>query len=120
MPRQSTPARTSASVSTKLPAFYPTTPTSVTHHVEQPTLGQSIKQGFGFGVGTSIARNVVDRMFAGPSASSVGAGGAVTSLPPKKMKTCKELEAEFNHCIQAQLPENTCQDFMDRYNQCKQ
>ena len=29
-----------------------------------PTLGQTIKEGFGFGIGTSIARNMVDRIFA--------------------------------------------------------
>jgi hypothetical protein len=34
-----------------------------------PTFGQVVKDGFGFGVGTAVARQVVDRLF-GPSVAT--------------------------------------------------
>ena len=53
-----------------------------------PTLGQSMKEGFGLGVGMSIARNVVDRAFgtvlpgvAPVSAPAPAPAAAVASQP---------------------------------------
>jgi hypothetical protein len=116
MPRQTPPAKSPA-VQRTVPTTSPFTPTPL--HVEQPTLGQTIKQGFGFGVGTSLARNLVDRAFASPAQPQTQTQ-TQTQTQQKPQKSCKELEAEFNQCIKGQLPENTCQDFLERYNQCKQ
>jgi len=41
-----------------------------------PSFMQTVKEGFSFGVGTSIARNLVDRMF-----GSSKSGESVTSIP---------------------------------------
>lgn len=114
MPRQTSSAKSPVRSYRPFSPLAPSVPISV----EQPTLGQSIKQGFGFGVGTSLARTLVERAFASPVSGQQPQQQA--QQPQQQKKSCKELEAEFNQCIQAQLPENTCQDFMDRYNQCKQ
>lgn len=91
-------------------------PTPLTSSVgKASSFGQVMKDGFAFGVGSSIARTVVDSVLGLSSASS----SAAAPVPSVK-KTCPELEAEFNSCIRGQLPEHTCQDFLERYNQCKQ
>ena len=80
MPRStfSAPSRSSKpSFSTSSSAFKPVTPkptppapvpyhppsSPITFQQQAPTLGQSMKEGFGLGVGLSVARNVVDGLF---------------------------------------------------------
>jgi len=46
-----------------MPIVSPKTPVAIPLRIQQPTLGQTIKEGFGFGLGSSIARNIVDRVF---------------------------------------------------------
>ena len=71
------------------PAIY--TPTPV------PTLGQAIKEGFGLGIGMSVARNVVDRAFGALGTAFQQAPGAPrpftgeTLPPPATQKTSEEM-----------------------------
>jgi len=46
-----------------MPIVSPKTPVAIPLGTQQLTLGQTIKEGFGFGIGSSIARNIVDRAF---------------------------------------------------------
>lgn len=59
-----------------VPSLPRPTPAPLQITAPQPTLGQSMKEGFGLGVGMSVARNVVDRAF-----GAVLPGGAVAPAP---------------------------------------
>ena len=57
-----------------------------------PTLGQSMKEGFGLGVGMSIARNVVDRAFGAAlpgAAVPAVASQPIPTLDTALYETCK-------------------------------
>ena len=72
-----------------------------------PTFFQSAKEGFGLGVGASIARNIVDRAFgAATSVASVApAGAAVVSSQPLKHEFNTKL---YEQCIQNGATEEFC------------
>ena len=56
--------------STNKPIVYKPTPQPVVHkpalHPPTPSLGQTIKEGFGFGVGNAIAQRVATSIFGAP------------------------------------------------------
>jgi hypothetical protein len=69
-----------------VPALPRPTPAPLQIQAPQPTLGQSMKEGFGLGVGLSVARNVVDRAFGavlpgGASAPAVASAPVATPTP---------------------------------------
>ena len=74
MPRSSSAPRSSR------PLHRPTPAPTIAHHQPVavhhtgPTLGQTIKEGFGFGVGNAIAQRVVTGFFGAPKI-------AVTAVP---------------------------------------
>lgn len=76
-------------------------------HVEQPTLGQSIKQGFGFGAGSAIAH----RMF----------GMTPTIIAPSDKKISnpcdKELTA-FTNCLKTTSTDGFCGEEQIAYTKC--
>ena len=91
------------------PAVQTTTPTQAAlTTTTNPSFTQTMKDGLAFGVGTAVARNVVDRILS-PSAPAPAA---------LQTKSCEQQWTAFNHCIKAQLPENTCQDSLELLNQC--
>jgi hypothetical protein len=63
--------------------------------IQQPTLLHTIKEGFGFGIGASIARNIVDRTFGSFSAP----------------KTPLIKSTEYTQCIQEGGDEEVCKQY---------
>lgn len=57
--------------------------------LKRPSMMDTIKEGFSFGIGTSIARNVIDRVM-GPSTASVQ-----PTIVPEKKPTF-----EFQQCME--------------------
>lgn len=70
-----------------------------------PSFGQTLKEGFAFGVGSSVARNVVDRMFS-PSAPTE------TKPIPKEEKS-QPVNHDFVLCMQESKGDyESCKQFM--------
>ena len=88
--------RSDSSVRNK-PVVYtsPRSPVALPLKIQQSTLGQSVKEGFGFGIGSSIARNMVDRVF-----------GSFSS--PKSSLTKL---TEYTQCIQEGGTEEVCKQY---------
>ena len=73
----------------------PKTPVAIPPvRTQQPTLGQTVKEGFGFGLGASVARNIVDRMFGLPSVAKVSTKST-----------------EYTQCIQEGGTEEVCKQY---------
>lgn len=106
--RSSSPARSSSTVSKPVStsSVAPYRPSSVptTYHAPQPMLMQSMKEGFGLGVGVSIARNIVDRAF-GAVASTASA--AVVSTPKQSSPASYDTKL-YEQCIQNGATEEFC------------
>lgn len=73
---------------------------------QQPTLMQSMKDGLGLGLGSSIAHNVVGRMF-----------GAPAYTPKEEKKPCAAELREFENCM---ISNDTtfCGDKQSAYAEC--
>ena len=73
----------------------------------KPTVFDAVKQGFGFGIGSSIAHKTVD--------SFIG--------PTKKINNnCDTIKNEYNKCMLENKyndPKNTCFNLEKEYEQCK-
>lgn len=74
----------------------------------QPTFASTMLQGFGFGVGSSVARNVVDRAF--DSSANV-----LTIEKPKQ--ECQLMWENFNTCLQ-NSGEPSCNYFYKDFIEC--
>ena len=105
--RSSSPTRNSSTVSKPIStsSVAPFRPSSVpaTFHAPQPTLMQSMKEGFGLGVGVSIARNIVDRAF--------GAVASTASAIPVAQQQQKSVEMDtklYDQCIENGATEEFC------------
>jgi hypothetical protein len=76
---------------------------------------QTVKEGFSFGVGTSIARNIVDRIF-GSSAPHVPSPPAVPAAPiSTAVDSTKSIGADqmlYHKCIQDGGKHETCKDYL--------
>ena len=105
MPRSTSPSKRSvaSSVPTVLPKVVPAP--------QPPSLIQTLKEGFAFGAGSSIARNMIDRMM--PTAQT---------LPPSRVchEPCLLQLKEYENCILSQDNEAFCGDKRASYNDCKQ
>jgi hypothetical protein len=116
MPRTSSPPRSSVksfplhkpSKALPLPAPTPYVPSQSS--VQAPGLLDSVKQGFGWGVGTSIARSLFT-----PSESK----SSTPLSQPVQTSKCQEVEHAFNTCIKSAPHDiQTCQEQLDKYNKC--
>jgi hypothetical protein len=91
-------------------------PTPTPMQVSSPSFMQSLKEGFSFGAGVSIARNVVDRMFgsntpvASPPVNSVPPTMPVHPVEPKV--TIGEDQHLYHKCIQDGGKHETCKDYL--------
>lgn len=108
MPRSTSPTKRSAasSVLAPLPKVVPSPV-----FTQPPSLMQTLKEGFAFGAGSSIARNMIDRMM--PTAQT---------LPPSRVchEPCLLQLKEYENCILSQDNEAFCGDKRASYNDCKQ
>lgn len=118
MPRSSTPNRKSSVVPFAASAHYinaldkkKIAPPPVVHvPAQQPTFGQIVKEGFGFGVGQSVAHNVVNSLF-----------GKNTNQPTNTTQVKCSLERDaFENCIQTKHQEFGCENELSAFQQCKQ
>ena len=104
--RSSSPTRNSSTVSKPIStsSVAPFRPSSVpaTYHAPQPTLMQSMKEGFGLGVGVSIARNLVDRAF-----GTVVASAPVVATTAPKQTVLYDTKL-YEQCIQNGATEEFC------------
>ncbi len=70
--------------------------------------------GFSFGVGSSIARNMVDRIFA---PSRTGSTISSSTIPTKE---CDELNKSFKECMNLHNQDmNICKKAFEDYEDCK-
>ena len=83
-------------------------PTSLPIPVVQPSIGQMIKEGFGFGVGSSIARTAIDSFF------------DRMKEPSKEVKkaSCKSEEKDYESCILTNQGGSNCEYYSYAYMQC--
>lgn len=90
------------------PSFHPPISPIV---AQPPTLGQSMKEGFGLGVGMSVARNLVDGVFGTKPPAPVTA--PVPQLPVQHCaETLKALSACYKHF------ERDCPGELTAYMEC--
>lgn len=108
MPRSTSPTKRSApsSILGPLPKVVPVPP-----FTQPPSLMQTLKEGFAFGAGSSIARNVIDRMMP-----------AAQILPPSRVchEPCLLELKEYENCILTQDNEAFCGYKRASYNDCKE
>lgn len=119
MPR--TQIKKDGSSSTSIPSI-PMTRTSYTGplmprptpmQTSSPTFMQTVKEGFSFGVGASIARNLVDRVFGSspPHAPSV----PPVQSQPVAVDSIKPIAADqilYHNCMQDGGKHETCKDYL--------
>ena len=98
----------------------PSTPVSSSVAPSSGGFLSSMADGFSFGVGSSIARNMVDRIF---SPSQAGVSSIPTSsisnntIPNKK---CEEYEKSWKDCINLHNQDmNICNKAFEDYEACK-
>lgn len=73
--------------------------------VKPPSFGQSVKEGFSFGFGASIARNVVDRWF--------GTTPPVVSTPiSTPSKAPLEEQLAYQQCLKDGGDHEKCKDYI--------
>ena len=77
----------------------------------QPTFASTMLQGFGFGIGTSVARNVVDRAF--DSSSNI----PNISNAEKPKQDCILMWENYNTCLR-NSDEQSCNHFYKDFFQC--
>ena len=99
-----------------------TIPSQTTNHqknieyIEQkPSFGSSIFQGFTFGIGSSIARNTIDRLFLQKQPEQFQQSGKTMQLA--QQKECDLIWENYKSCI-LMSSENSCQNFYEEFSKC--
>jgi hypothetical protein len=69
-----------------------------------PSFAQTLKEGFAFGIGSSVARTAVDRLFA----------------PKDEKQTCSEQQRAYELCVLVEGNESFCIEEKNRYKKCLQ
>ena len=77
-----------------------------TQQVEKSSFTQNVKDGFSLGVGVSVARNIVDRMF-----------NSTTPQPEQVKPSCKDLIATYDKCLMERTTYE-CQDMWKNVKDC--
>lgn len=81
-------------------------------YLPKPTLFDSVKQGFGFGIGSSIGHKVVDSFMGSPNKTNNN----------NVNNNCETIKNEYNKCIldnKYDDPKNICYKLEKEYEQCK-
>ena len=71
------------------------TPIHVPARPIQPTFGQTIKEGLAFGIGSSIARNMVDSVM---QPTTITKPIPVQHAKMKEFKACMESKNDYDEC----------------------
>lgn len=112
MPRQTTPVRR-VTVAKPLPSLAPAAapaPPPALFVANPPTFGSALTQGFGFGAGSAIARNLFESKPAAPAA----AAAAETPLKP-----CEREMMLLESCHKFQTRDGQlCNEELSRYIKC--
>lgn len=74
----------------------------------QPSFSSTLLQGFGFGIGSSVARNVVDRAFD---------SNAIVANDDKPKHDCILIWENYNTCLR-NSDEQSCNYFYKDFLQC--
>jgi hypothetical protein len=77
--------------------------------IEQPTLGQSMKQGFGFGAGSAIAHRIF------------GATPTIIPASPSNKNNegpCEKERSAFETCMKTKSADDFCGEQQMSYTQC--
>jgi len=84
-------------------------------YLPKPTLFDSVKQGFGFGIGSSIAHS-----FMGTNNNTHNTNTHTSK--PYTNNNCETIKNEYNKCMLENKyndPKNTCYNLEKEYEQCK-
>jgi hypothetical protein len=86
---------------------------SAAQPIEKPSFTQNVKDGFSLGIGVSVARNIVDRMFESqnPNAKVIPVEEQHQKIP------CKELIATYDKCLM-EKPSYECYDMWKDIKVC--
>lgn len=104
-PHISTATSTPPPPKSSLPNIFPSSNT--------PSLGRVVAEGFAFGTGSAIARQVVNNTFGAMAIPS-----NTTSSEDKKKEYCKEMHSILEKCISSPSSSD-CRDIFDQYyRQC--
>lgn len=76
--------------------------------VKPPSFGQTVKEGFSFGIGASVARNVVDRIFG--SAQTTPQMTVPKTLGPSKVPL--EEQVAYQQCLKDGGDHEKCKDYL--------
>lgn len=74
--------------------------------IEQPTLGQTLKQGFGFGAGSAIAHRIFNPF------------PTLTLSDKKIQETCEKERVAFETCMKTKSADDFCGNEQMSYTQC--
>ena len=117
--------RTSQSTTSSHRSSLPTPPTvfrnpasSVGHSIPNlapPSLGQSIKEGFGLGAGSAIAQRVVTSIFGPPTVNTVVTNPAQRT---NSQEPCDKERIAFESCMKTQSMETFCGQEQIAYTSC--
>lgn len=104
MPGRSASPRRSVRSSTPARLSPPSRPISITAPAPMaipaaPSFGQTIKEGFGVGIGVSIADRLVGSVL-GPRKVEVAAAPAAPVAVTAPLQPCREQESLLNSCLQ--------------------
>jgi hypothetical protein len=81
-------------------------------YIPKPTLFDSVKQGFGLGLGSSIGHKVVDSFM----------GSSIKTNNNNINNKCDTIKNEYNKCMLENKyndPKDTCYKLEKEYEQCK-
>jgi hypothetical protein len=79
----------------------------------------TMAEGFSFGVGSSVARNVVDRIFS-PSTTVNSSGSMIHSSKVGSNHICTDLEKSWKECMSMNNQDlNICKQAFEDYEACK-
>ncbi len=79
----------------------------------------TMAEGFSFGVGSSVARNIVDRIFS-PSTTVNSSGSMIHSSKVGSNHICSDLEKSWSECMSMNNQDlNICKKAYEDYEACK-
>ena len=120
MPRSSSTSRSSTKTNshTTSPTVFRNPNSTVGHPVAPvtaPTFGQSMKDGFGLGIGSAIAQRVVGSILGAPTVNVVNQ----SEEKPREHPCDKEFNA-FENCIKTRSMEGFCDQEQSSLRSCIQ